>query len=334
LATAAGGTEVRHYSTASGEYGAVIASDPGTSSNYEVFGVDPSTHRVLLGHSTQGGGDLRVETYDTETGALVGAVTVSASDSRVVAGRVDPARNRGVLLLRATNGGPDTLLPIDLSTGAAGTAIPADPAGVAGGTYALMDLDSSTGQVFLAKENNGLICFTSGVEARVDLGTGAVTASAAVSGCNAALASDQAGELYTIGARSFSVNIQPTTTLSAVDEQQLQPGATLAVRKGAAKTLAVDGVHHLALVAFLAPAGVAHFGSPNGAISDNNVTSQVLVVDLGTGQTVSTLTGFNFIGGFGGAFNSAQERSIQLDPATRTGWIYGPYAQQVQQFAY
>jgi hypothetical protein len=334
LAAPTGGTEIRHYSTVTGTYGSVIASDPGASSDYEVFGVAPSAHRILVGHSAQYGGDLRVETYDTQTGALVGTATVSASESQVVAGRVDPVRGRGVVLLHAAGGGPDTLLPIDLSTGAAGTAIDADPPGVAGGTYALMDLDSSTGLVYLAKENNGLICFTAGIVARVDLGTGAVTASSAVSGCNAALASDQAGELYSIGARSFSVNIQPTTTLSALDESQMQPGATLAVRKGAAKTLAVDGIHHLALVAFLAPAGVAHFGSSSGVISDNNATSQVLVVDLGTGQTVSTLTGFDFGGGFGGAFNTTQERSIQLDPATRTGWTYGPYAQQVQQFAY
>jgi len=334
LVAPSGGTEVLHYSTVTGAYGPVIAADPGASSDYEVFGVAPSAHRVLVGHSTQHGGDLRIETYDTHTGALVGATTVGASESQVVAGRVDPARGRGVLLLHAAAGGPDTLLPIDLTTGAAGTAIDADPPGVAGGTYALMDLDSSTGQVYLAKENNGLICFASGIVARVDLGTGAVTGSPAVSGCNAALASDQAGELYSIGARSFSVNIQPTTTLSALDESRMQPGTTLAVRKGAAKTLAVDGIHHLALVAFLTPAGVARFGSPGGVISDNNATSQVLVVDLATGQTVRTLTGFDFAGGFGGAFNTTQERSIQLDPATRTGWTYGPYTDEVQQFAY
>ena len=39
LRTTDGGTEVRHYSTATGAYGAVLTSDSGSGSDYQVIGV-------------------------------------------------------------------------------------------------------------------------------------------------------------------------------------------------------------------------------------------------------------------------------------------------------
>ncbi len=39
-------------------------------------------------------------------------------------------------------------------------------------------------------------------------------------------------------------------------------------------------------------------------------------------------------GYFGGDLDPAIERSIQLDPATRTGWIYSSDGTQIQQFSY
>jgi hypothetical protein len=61
----------------------------------------------------------------------------------------------------------------------------------------------------------------------------------------------------------------------------------------------------------------------------------VAVVDLTTGATVSLLTGFDFgTGYFLGEFNGDTERSIQLDPSTRTAWTYSWDGTQVQRFSY
>jgi hypothetical protein len=250
----------------------------------------------------------------------------------VVAGRVDARRDRAAVLAHAA--GKDVVIPVDLATGKAGTALPADPDGVAAGAFSLMDIDSSTGQVYLAARNSGVICFKSTTEARLDLDTGTVTASAPMPGCSTSVASDQNGKLYTLETRSVSANLPPSTTLVPLDEQTMQPDPSLAVRQGTGLTLAVDGVHHLALVAFSVPAGEPHFGSQTGVIRDNNATSQVAVIDLTTGKTVRTLNGFLFTDGFGGLFNGGQERSVQLDPTTRTGWTYGHGMEQIQQFSY
>lgn len=61
---------------------------------------------------------------------------------------------------------------------------------------------------------------------------------------------------------------------------------------------------------------------------------QIQEMDTSTGTAARPLVGFNFQSGFGGSYNSATERSVQLDPATRTGWTYGPGATQITQFSY
>jgi len=46
------------------------------------------------------------------------------------------------------------------------------------------------------------------------------------------------------------------------------------------------------------------------------------------------LPGFAFTAGIEDGFNNETDRSVQVDPATRTGWTYGPDARQIRQFSY
>jgi hypothetical protein len=69
-------------------------------------------------------------------------------------------------------------------------------------------------------------------------------------------------------------------------------------------------------------------------LTDSNSSGQIEVMDTATGTSVKTLIGFNFRFGFGGPYNSASERSVQLDPATRTGWTFAPGASQIVRFSY
>ncbi|MBM9505772.1 S8 family serine peptidase [Actinacidiphila acididurans] len=322
LATTDGGSEVRHYATATGGYGAVITADPAAGSAYEVVGA--TADRALLVHRSAGN-QFQVETWNTATDTLTAAAPLPAGDTYVT-GRVDATRGKGALLLHGT-GNADLVLPVDLATGAAGDPIPADPTGVAAGTYSLLALDPSSGQVFLAKQAGAFNCLGGVTVARIDLTARTVTSAGSSSGCSHGIASDGNGSLYNLFATAISVNIVPTGSLGSVNETTGAAGTTSSVRLGKPAGLAVDGVHKIAVVSYASPVGTAYFGA-GMFVPDNNATGQLAVVDLTTGTVIRTLTGF-VIGGHGGAQNA-----IQLDPATRTGWTYGPYDTQIQQFSY
>ncbi|MEY9962531.1 hypothetical protein ABIA33_000557 [Streptacidiphilus sp. MAP12-16] len=324
LATTSGGTEVRHYSTASGRYGAVITSDPGAGSDYKVLGV--AAGRVLLVHRSTAGGDVRVETWNTATDTLVGASTLPAADYTYITGRVDTIHDRGALLLRGA-GRADLVLPVDLGTGSTGQPIPADLTGVSAGMYDLLSVDPSSGEVLLAKAAGPFNCLGSVTVARIDLATRAVTAAGSTSQCSHGIASDGAGTLYNLSATAISVNIVPTGVIASLDETTGAAGAGITVRLGKPVGLAVDGAHKIAVVSYATPKGTAYFGAGMW-VPDNNSTGQLVIVDLTTGTVLRTLTGFT-IGGHGGS-----ENAIQLDPSTRTGWTYGPNDAQIQQFSY
>ncbi|MFF4693167.1 S8 family serine peptidase [Streptomyces sp. NPDC001307] len=323
LATTSGGTEVRHYATATGRYGDVITADPAPGASYEVVGA--TADRVLLAHRHASGGDVRVETWNTRTDALTGVTVLPAARYGYVSGRVDTVHDRGALLLHGT-GTSDLVLPVDLRTGTAGEPIPADPGGVAAGTYGLLTIDTRTGDVFLAKAAGAFNCLGAVTPARIDLTTRTVTGLDTTSGCSHGIASDGAGSLFNLSATVPSVNVVPTSVLGPLDETTGRAGDTVDVRLGKASALAVDGVHRVAVVSFPTPQGTAYFGSGMW-VPDNNATGQLAVVDLATGTIVRTLTGF--VVAHGGADNA-----LQLDPGTRTGWTYGPDGRQIQQFGY
>jgi hypothetical protein len=335
LRNTSGGSEVRHYNTATGAYGAVLTSDSGSGSDYQVIGVAAASHRVLLAHVGAAGGDVQLETWDTAVGKQVGSSVLRAAEYRVVAGRVDAKRGRAAVLLRAIVGNADSVLPVDLATGTTSDPILADGNGnTPAGTYSLLDIDQSTGAVFLGKIATAIICLGGVAPAKVDLDTRAVTTSESVSACGRGIASDGAGTLYNLAAGSVSTKIAPTATLTPYDEGTQTTGAGFALRKGTPASLAVDGVHHLALVSFAAPEGAVYFGSQQGVVSDNNATSQVVVVDLTTGQPVRTVNGIIVTNRGGLLLHGVQDRSIQLDPTTRTAWTYSPGGTQLQQFSY
>jgi len=124
------------------------------------------------------------------------------------------------------------------------------------------------------------------------------------------------------------VNFPPSGSLTGLDEATgTAAGTAASLRVGKPSALAVDGVHKIAVVSYASPAGTPYFGSGLW-VPDNNATGQLAVVDLTTATVLRTLPGFA-IGSHGGA-----ENAVQLDPATRTGWTFGPNDAQIQQFSY
>jgi hypothetical protein len=323
LVTASGGTEVRNYSTATGRYGDVITSDSGSGSSYEVVGA--TANRVLLVHRTSADGDVRVETWNTTTDSLTGVTVLPAAKYSYLTGRVDTVHDRGALLLHGADK-TDLVLPVDLGAGSAADPIAADPSGVAAGTYTLLTVDSSTGNVFLAKAAGPYNCLGGITPARIDLTARTVAGIGSTSACSHGIASNGAGSLINLSAAVPSINIVPTGALGMLDEKTGEAGNAITLRLGKPSALAVDGTHKIAVVSYTTPEGTAYFGSGMW-VPDNNATGQLAVVDLTTGTVVRTLTGLAI--GHGGA-----ENALQLDPSTRTGWTYGPGDQQIQQFSY
>jgi len=70
-----------------------------------------------------------------------------------------------------------------------------------------------------------------------------------------------------------------------------------------------------------------------GAVpADSNAMSEIDVVDTGTGDIVKTIEDFSASSVYGYPFPATD--GIQLGPATRTGYVFAPGDDQVQQFSY
>jgi hypothetical protein len=330
-----GGSSIRTYDAGSGAYGVALAADADPYDSYDVLGTDPSAHRAVVWHDEENPAGAAIETYDLVKGTLVAADPVAASDYTIVGGRVDPTRHRAAILAHRVSDKGDVVLPLSLTTGALGAPIAADGDGTVAGAFGLLTIDTHTGRVYLSNANASLICFRAGTVAAVDLDTRAVTTGSGQGCVNGIDTDSTTGRVYELSYRSVSVNIAGTSNLIPIDGDLLQPGDPVTVRQQPSVTLAVDAVHHLALVGFTTPPTTPHFGNANGLFYDNNATSQLAVVDLDTGTVVKNVGGLNFVAGpVTHPLAGGSERRVQLDPATRTGWTYAPDGSQLQRFSY
>jgi hypothetical protein len=319
---------VRDYAPDSGAYGKAYATDTSGNTGYLLFGSDQSDQRLLA--ASIAGGDSTEEhllTFDTSDGHQVADVPMGDADgNNIVAGRVDDQRHRGALL--AWQGpGASAVLPVDTGTGQVGTPVPLASAS-RGIANRMLDIDSSTGKVIVGGSNLSDNCaiyrsaFTT-----VDLDAGTASPSTSEERCATGLVSDQDGSAtMTIGPlinmRIFLANAQD----ARIDETDGTAGDVQPMGAESPIYPAVDPVHHLLVVGFL--------GGQDWAVN-NNAMSAIGVYDLQTGQRLSLTEDANLFGGtLGSVLFSVADRGIQLDPATRTGYTYGPGATQVQQFHY
>jgi hypothetical protein len=329
------GSQVVNYNPATGTYGSVIASDT-SGGQFYIFGVDPSAHTVLADDVTAGGDDARtddVALYDTQTGALV--ATPALSGYTVKGGVVDASRDRADLLADDKSTGDDTIIAVSMLTGAVTTATDADGSAVSPGSLENIVADDATGEVYATTGPGSLLCFGGGTSiAEVDPGAGTATVTTGGTHCDTDLAVDSAaGNLLSVNYRSVSVNFAGTSSLVVMPEASPSGDSVYPLRTGAPVELAADPVHHLALVLYALPAGPAKFGAPGGiAVTDSNAMSVIDVVDTSTGNIVKTIGDFSSPSVNGYPF--ATNPGIQLDPATRTGYMFAPGDDQVQQFSY
>jgi len=329
--TTTGGESLREYNAATGAYGRVFATDPSAAGGYQIIGIDPGVHRLVVLHWTSDA-TPSVQTYDTLTTKLVNDVSTGGQYT-VLGGRVDTIRHRAAILAHRTSDNADIVLPLTLSTGTVGTPIEVDTSDVLTGGYKAIAMDQATGLVYLSRTNivdGAGLCFGDGPGDLISLNldSGALTPAEDAHTCVTGLDVDEGANQVFETAYNWASRRFPLTaffpgfagdTMNDVPiDPQIRP-AQMPIG------LVIDSTHHLGLVAY----------QSSTAPGDNNATSQTDIVDLTTGTTVSVVSNFDFVTGyFGGQFNQTNDRPMQLDPATRTGWTISSDGRQIQQFKY
>lgn len=319
------------YSPTDGQYGPTYADDPSGQNVYLTLGSDPVNGHLLAEKSSWFGTSQDVLTFNTTDRHLIGDASVDATTGYwLLGGRVDTARHRLVMLGWRGSDFADTLLPFDTITGQMGSAVVVGNGTTTRSFYRYLDIDQANGQVDLAGALVGDLCVIrrSGYTT-VNLDTGQSTPMTTPNRCITGVAADQAGHADLTVGPLYSFPSYRQGRLQVVDEADGSVGSLQQLGADSPLFPVVDPAHGLLVVGFLAGSNYH---------TDNNGMSGIGVYDLHSGQQVSYISGFNLfptIYGFPGYIGSTLTwQGIQLDPATRTGWTFGPNGDQVQQFHY
>jgi len=318
------------YDPGTGDYGAPWASDASGQSMYYMFGSDRSLHRTVTIRYDWYGTLQDLESYDSVTGAKLASVPVeSATQFALIGGRVDSQRHRASLIGWSGVDYSDNVVPFDTEHGALGDAIFADVGTDALGSFTTLDVDASSGDALLTNMVWGDLCmFWDGLFTSVNLDKGAARKVAPAANCVTGLAADQQGKnaVLTVGPIFAFPRLFPIARYQTVDLRSFKASGLSELGPRSPLFPVVDPVNGLL---------IAGFGATENYLVDNNAMSAIGVFNLQSGHPISVIPTFNFLAEvFGGNGLVGNERGIQLDPATRTGWTYGPGGVQVQQFHY
>ncbi|MFI5813795.1 hypothetical protein ACIA7S_22895 [Streptomyces sp. NPDC051643] len=247
-----GAAVVKPYDPATGAYGPALTVDRTYGATYAVIGASATTHRGLVANRAGPNGDVDLQIWDTASRTMVAQQKLSASEYTFLDGRVDSARNRGVVLLHRASDDVDVLLPISLTTGALSPVIPLPVSG-AGVTdpdaahvqWSQMAVDPKDGTVVVLP--TGIRFCAGGVSApRVDLETGTITLAGDTSRCSHGVAIDNAGNAYNASNSGWSIKLPAPSLITKID-----PSASsdpILVRQDPGFELTVDGKRDLAFL--------------------------------------------------------------------------------------
>lgn len=318
------------YDPASGTYGTPIADDGSGRSMYFMFGSDTSLHRTVTIRYDWFGTGQDLETYDSLTGAKLAGIPVDfATQFAIIGGRVDSTRHRAALLAQSATDFSDDVLPLHTDTGALDAPVFADAGTDNRGFFTTLDVDESSGHALLANMLWGDLCFFFGSSVTsVDLDAGQALPVAPAQNCVTGLAADQEGRLgyLTIGPMFGFPRLFPPARLQTFHQGSLHTSNPSEIGPRSPLFPVVDEKNGLLIVGFVAT---------DDYLLDNNAMSAIGVFNANSGSRIALFPTFNFLAQlFGSNGLVGNERGIQLDPSTRTGWTYGPGGAQVQEFHY
>jgi hypothetical protein len=324
------GATVYRYQSRDGAYGAVLTGDVTGATDLHVVGSDPTLGSTLVVGLSNVANDEYLWVYGLD-GKLRSTTHLDVTTDPYLLGvRVDAVRHRAAILGWASSDYSDLILPFDLASGTLGAAINADVGAPGKPLFTGLDLDATTGQVFPARIIWGDLCIVlrgGAYLTAVDLDTGSAATVAQDSHCTSGIAADQlGGTVHTTIGPVYSFPMFPPGQTQQIDETTLSATAPRWLHGRGALYPVVDPVNHVMLADFMAA---------EDYFFDNSATSVVGVFDLETGKRLAVLRDFNFVAILGSRnYFELAARGIQLDPHTRTGWTYGPFNAQVQEFSY
>ena len=324
------GATVYWYAPRLGTYDGVLTGDVTGATDLHVVGSDPSLGRTLVIGLSNIANDEYLEVFGAD-GSLRSRTHLDVStDPYLLGARVDPRRHRAAVLGWASSDYSDLILPLDLASGKLGKAISADVGASSKALFNGLDLDIATGRVFPARILFGDLCivmFGGSHVTAVDLDAGTAAPVAHDASCTSGIAADQSGgSAHTTIGPVYSFPMFPPGQTQQIDESTLATTTPRWLSGRGALYPAVDPVNHLLLAGFMAAGDYFY---------DNSATSAVGVFDLATGRRLALLRDFNLVAVlFGSNYFKVAARGIQLDPRTRTGWTYGPFNSEVQEFSY
>jgi hypothetical protein len=324
------GATIYWYEPRHGAYDAVLTGDVTGATDLHVVGSDPALGRTLVIGLSNIANDEYLEVFGAD-GNLRSMTHLDVStDPYLLGARVDAVRHRAAIIGWASSDYSDLLLPLDLASGHLGNALPTDTGTSLKGLFNGLDLDAATGRVFPATVLYGDLCIVlrgGSHVTTVDIDAGTVAPVAQDSSCTSGIAADQLGRaVHTTIGPVYSFPMFPPGQTQQIDERTLATTTPRWLNGRGALYPVVDPVNHLLLVGFLAV---------EDYFFDNSATSAVGVFDLESGQRLALLRDFNLVAILGNDnYFKVAARGIQLDPRTRTGWTYGPFDAQVQEFSY
>jgi hypothetical protein len=319
------------YNPATGAYESDYAQDTTGQQIYAIYGSDPDPHRLLAASYPVFDTEQHLLGYDTGDHHQVFDQSVDLnSQFNIIAGRVDRQRHRTDLLAWRGGDSVDEVVPQATATGQLRNPVVADNGTPTPHFYTMLDIQRATGAVDLAGSLAFDTClFRPAGFTSVNLDQASAAPMSPANSCLTGVTSDQAGHAVLTVGPILSFPILPVAQAQQADEATGAIGDPQPLGARSPIFPTVDTEHSLLIVGFLA--------GPDW-LTNNNAMSAVGVYDLHTGAQLSFKEQFNLLDEFGGLGMQLGtlegERGIQLDPATRTGWTFSPFDNQIQQFRY
>jgi hypothetical protein len=317
------------YAPASGAYGAALGDDPSGKSVFVALGASSEQARAVAERLDTTANGQWIQTFDTSDGQQLGNYHLDAATQELlIAGRVDFGRHRAVLLGYDPSDA-DIMLPFDIDAQTMGHIVNLDSGSNRQGYFNDVSLDESNGRAFAADTRIGDFCiFLSSGVVSVDPSDGAESGFAPLKPCITGIAADdRGGNVYAVdGPLIADQTLLPLAHWQSIAEAGMHVGDPTTVAARSPLFPVVDPVNHVILAAFLAG---------NDYLTNNDAMSGVGVFDEASGRMLAFDERFNlFSTALGFNPSIASERGIQIDPATRTGWTFGPGGLQIERFTY
>lgn len=316
------------YTVSSEAYADAVVDDPSGQSQFYVFGSDNSlstTAAIVFGTTAP---TQQILSLNMTTATVQPGVSIDPSQRRLIVGAmVDQSRHRLALLTNNFFTRSAAIVPYDLNSRSAGPEITIDNSD---NRYLpnIFDIDRSTGTLLLANSDAAFDnCIVPSKVVSANFDTGAVLSSGHLPACMASITSDQRGQNVFLADGALETEGRPAafrSRLYDLSESSLQQASMQQLPDRGAYMSAIDPINNVMLQGTIAP---------DDLFINNNALSAVEVLDLRTGQVLNRIESFNFMYPFASHI-PYPERDIQLDPATRTAYTYGPYGDTIQQFSY